>query len=115
MFVMRMIKGPWGEQKAGKWQDWDTWPFSSSTSTLATSKALLLTFVPPRQCQNLDVLLSLGKNFHQLYHIMWGWKRGRKKPKSPPRGQPRPFPQGSTIGSPGQVAKQQGFERSRGT
>lgn len=58
----------------------------------ATPKALLLTFVPPSQCQNLDVLLSLGKNFHQLHHIYMGLEERQKEAEEPTQGTAQALP-----------------------
>ena len=83
MFIMMTIKGLWGrgEQENGKTR---THGLSQHPpAALATPKALLLTFVSPApKCQNLDVLLSLGKNFHQLHHIYVGLEK-RQKAREP--------------------------------
>lgn len=93
MFVMRMIKGPWGGGgREGKWQDWDTRPPSRHPPARRPPLKLCSSLSCPPQCQNLDVLLSLGKNFHQLHHIYVGLEERQKEAREPTQGTAQALP-----------------------
>ena len=92
MFVMRMIKGPW--RGGGRKENGKTGTHGLSRHPPARRPPLKLcsSLSCPPQCQNLDVLLSLGKNFHQLHHIYVGLEERQKEAREPTQGTAQALP-----------------------